>query len=182
MKRVFALVGALATLAGCQSQNPYAAFGPATVPPPGLQTPPYYPPSVGAATTSAPGTAAAPAATSTRPSVSAEGTLSSTAAGSAFVADPADREPIRVVENPAPAARTAQQRSSTSPAVGPSSAPAGSSPAYNRAPGYVPAPSPTSGQGSSNFRPDRTVTPAGYQQTLGPLVETPADAGQWRAR
>jgi hypothetical protein len=42
-----ALIGLALVTAGCRNQNPYAMFGPATVPPPNLPAPPpggYYPP------------------------------------------------------------------------------------------------------------------------------------------
>ena len=67
---------------GCQEQatwqNPFAPFGPATVPPPGMQGPPgiYYPPPAGAAPattvpTTTPPTITLPAA-STRPSLGSD--------------------------------------------------------------------------------------------------------------
>src|SRR5262245_49421225 len=97
-------MAAWALLAGCQAQHPFAASGPARVPPPGMDSPaPYYPPPSGAI--AAPPKASPPAMGS-RASISAE-TAPLATSSPGIAADPADREPIRIVENPAPAARTA---------------------------------------------------------------------------
>jgi hypothetical protein len=105
MIRAFSMLSAAALLFGCQAQNPFAMFGPATVPAPGAQSPsPYYP-------TGAPqGAIAASGSTGTTasklPSVSGEpSTLA--APSNRFVADPTDKQAIRIVENPAAAARLA---------------------------------------------------------------------------
>ncbi len=140
-------------LAGCQAQNPYAAFGPHRVPPPGMQTPaPYYP--AGGAAPPAAGPAAAAGAKSGRVSVSVSQPASaSTAAVSAD--DVAAQPPIRIVENPAPAA--APRTSNTAPpAVPASAAPSGA------------------GKSSQIDRADSRLAPAAY--------ESAATAGQWKAR
>src|SRR5262245_35698619 len=103
MKRLTVALGVTALLAGCQAQNPYSMFGPNRVPTPGMQAPaPYYPATAGSTT--------APAAQPTsRPSISVASPAPS--APAATISDAGDQEPIRIVENPGPAARTA-----TSPA------------------------------------------------------------------
>lgn len=105
MIRAFSMLSAAALLVGCQAQNPFAMFGPATVPAPGAQSPsPYYPtgtPQGPIAASGSTGTAA-----SKLPSVSGEpSTLA--APSNRFVTDPADKQAIRIVENPAAAARLA---------------------------------------------------------------------------
>ena len=177
MHRVL-LAAALVSAAGCQTQNPFAAIGPATVPAPATgQQPPYYP-----------ATAAAPEpAPSGRISVSADSAPRSSTTSSAIVADPADREPIRIVENNSPAVRTA-----TAPSRGPT--PDGNvAPPPNRVPTSQPAgqpssytPSPATNRirgfatGPSTTTPG--IAPASYQQPVPTFTEvTPAD-GQWRAR
>ena len=198
------LIAALVAATGCQTQNPFAAIGPNTVPAPTTGQPlPYYPPTV---TGAGPGAAnAPPAATVARParlSVSAEGTASAAAPPSAIVADAADREQVRIVESNAPAARTANAAARGNPAPGIQPAPAagtpsgqiqppsnrvpvtpggnsgyappGASPATSRMRGFAAAPSTTNEA--------KTVAPASYQQMTPTFSEaTPAD-GQWRAR
>jgi hypothetical protein len=170
----------VALLAGCQARNPYAAFGPATIPAPGMQAPqPYYP-----ATAS---TASPPPAIG---SSAASGPTAAPLPGTAFVADATDNQPIRIVENPA-ALRTA-----TAPATPTGGAPVGSesypaaqpgaerttSPALNRLRGFIPAAPATHGTAPATFHADPRVAPAGYQQPLSGFSEAPAAAGQWKAR
>src|SRR5438552_2409440 len=97
MERVLLSIFAAALLAGCQVQDPFAAFGPPRVPSPTTaQTAPYYPPNGSAAKQPS-----APASTATpRISVSSEGNPPPPTTRSRFVADSADRDPIRIVENP----------------------------------------------------------------------------------
>jgi hypothetical protein len=204
MKRVLLLLVILA-MGGCQSQNPYAAFGPQRVPAPTTsEALPYYPPT--AATNAAERGSATTAAPSPRMSVSAEGGASTAPRGT-FAADPADREPIRVVENPA-AARTASAAARTAPpavnksvpsaqpagganksppAAAPSGAPqsghspSGRAPAFNRTRGFTAAQPAKSGDTGEN-RNDPAVAPAGYQQPAATFVEAPTATGAWRAR
>ena len=210
MKRVLLavlLMSAMALLAaGCQTQNPFAAVGPATVPAPSTgQTLPYYPPNVTGASPAVP-TAANPAvavpASAPRVSVSAEGTRSAPA-HSAIVADPADREPIRIVENGAPAARTASANARGTAAGGNAAvpAPAGAAgqpqnrlpipagPASGKSgyapPGSSPATSRMRGFAASSEEPKSIaggVAPASYQQPVPTFSEATAADGQWRAR
>jgi hypothetical protein len=194
MQRTLLLTGALA-LAGCQSQSPYAVIGPPTVPAPrSAQAPPYYPPLAGG------GAPALPA--STRPSVSVDRQSELAASPGALSAEPADREPLRIVENPAAAARTAAAPGKPNvpsaaavpaplpvPGSGtPAFSPAGKSPAagapakssssflppgVNRLRGYHAAPASA---------PPTGVVPAGYQQPLPAFAEPAAGAGQWKPR
>ena len=171
MQRTGVVIAASLLLAGCQAQNPFAAFGPARVPPPGMDaTAPYYPPSPG--TIAAPPSQSSPA-TGTRASISAPSSPLGSSSPS-IVAEPADREPIRIVENPAPAARTAAVPArSPAPASGSNTPPA--SPPSTRPAGPT---APTSGA-SSSFRWDQNVTPSSYQT---PAASTDASIGQWRPR
>jgi hypothetical protein len=175
------LVAALA-LGGCQAQNPYAAFGPAKVPPPGMQMAPYYPP---AAPAPPPITSGNSMTTSPRVSITAEpGAVTPKVS---FAAEPTDREPIRIVESAQPATRTAAVPAARNSAPSPSSgatpsgyAPAGTAPNYNRTRGYDPPP-PSGGQ-SGGAQPLRSVAPASYEQAARAFTETPAASGGWRAR
>jgi hypothetical protein len=187
MQRLLAIIALMAISVGCQAENPFAFFGPARVPAPGAQSQaPYYPPT-GSASTQPIGSTAVPAASplarsssaaTVRPSVSADNTMS-VSSGSSFVTDAGDREPIRIVENPSPAARTA-----TAPAFGNGSAPPGATPStispppQNNNRGYT-TPS-TSGKMSGNSGRDSSVAPASYEQSLAPQMGGPS--GQWRAR
>jgi hypothetical protein len=164
---------ALVVLAGCQAGNPYAAFGPATIPAPGMQTPaPYY---AATATASPPSSAgiAEPA-----------GSHAYEAPASRFMADSSDSQPIRIVENPA-AIRTATAPASASPSpnAGPQAAPgsvppAAAPPIRDRLRGFIPA-SPAMGHPATRLDP--RVVPAAYQQP-GTFAEPPAAAGLWKAR
>src|SRR5439155_12161066 len=183
MERLLVLLTVSATAAGCQMRSPLAAFGPPTVPAPTtLQSAPYYlSPSAATSRQAALGSRSG----GSRLSVSAEGNSSPPLARSAARSEPADREPIRIVENPSMATRTAAvpTRSTTAPSTGvlptmpqpPGSRPKGA------APGSVPPPanSPT---GKMPVRHDAAVMPAAYQQAAPAFVEPPAPAGQWRAR
>jgi hypothetical protein len=187
MERVLLWLGTIALLAGCQSQNPFAAFGPPTVPAPTTSpTAPYYPPTATGPQRATPKSAGP----STRMSVSAEGT--SPAPRSSFAADPADRDPIRVVENSAAQTRTAST-GNRSPTPGPSppqapGAPAaptktstGGKPSATPQSSYWPR-SPAPAAAAPTFRTDSAVVPAGYQQSAPAFSETPMANGQWRAR
>jgi hypothetical protein len=173
MTRIVVLLTAAALSAGCQTQNPYAAFGPGKVPPPTTSQPPYYPPAAGPRLPSSASSGASP-----RLSVSAEGP-SGSPSRSTFAADAGDREPIRIVENPATTARTASvparvsSPANTQPAPPPGSIVPQSSPQPSRAP-------PAKSSGISRI--DAAVKPAGYQQPAGAFVETPSASGGWRAR
>jgi len=159
MLRALVLFGVVA-LAGCQSQNPYALFGPHRVPTPGIGTPaPYYPANVSAA----PGAATPTAGSTGRVSVSADAAPPLSATTSA-AANSADKEQIRIVENPQPAVRTAASPRSPGTSGTIATPPSGSA-----------LPPSTSGKSSQSTRTDTSVTPAGYEQ--------PAPAtGQWKAR
>ena len=174
MQRVLLSIFAAALLAGCQVQDPFAAFGPRRVPSPTTaQTAPYYPPSA-SASKQAPAPTTAP---SPRISVSAENNPPLPTDRARFVADSADREPIRIVENPS-ATRTASAANRLTPSTAP-------------APSQLPTPPPTqpkvpaSGKSppqSGIFRADPAVVPATYKQA-SPAFNEPASAeGQWRAR
>jgi hypothetical protein len=117
LKRFLLIVSSVLACAGCQSADPLAAFGPYRVPAPTTAQPaPYYP---------ANGTAApvvSEKAAPTRVSVSAEGPLVP-ASQPRFAAEPSDREPIRVVENPTANTRTAAAPSRTTPAEPPPTTP-----------------------------------------------------------
>ena len=212
MERVLSVVLPSATLlllaAGCQTQNPFAAVGPATVPAPTTgQTLPYYPPTVTGAPAGSGSSIPSLAATAKSPrvSVSAEGPVS--APSRTIVADAADREPIRIVEGSSPAVRTANANARLAPtgiqAAPASAAPASSSrPPANRMPtmppsgqsGYAPAATspPRITPAASRMRgfavqDDRvagtsSIAPASYQQPVPTFSEATAADGQWRAR
>jgi len=206
MQRVL-FVTVLLIAAGCQVQNPYAAIGPATVPAPTTgQALPYYPPTViggpPASSNAAAGASRSATSQPARVSVSAEGAPSIATGRSAIVADPADRETIRIVENNSPSVRTANAATRGTPSAGTPTTPAASAPSgpitppLNRAPagqptGYAP---PASSPATNRMRgfaatpsatsegDTRKVTPASYQQMAPTFSEaSPAD-GQWRAR
>jgi hypothetical protein len=104
MLRILLVVTAAAAIAGCQVQDPFAAFGPPRVPAPKTaQSTPYYPsPTDGTKSAAAP-----PPASSPRLSVSADDKKPAPAGSTRFASDPADRQPIRIVENPSAGTRTA---------------------------------------------------------------------------
>jgi hypothetical protein len=161
MKPGVALIGAAVMLGGCQAQNPYALFGSQRVPTPGMQTPaPYYPANA----------SAAPAANSTGTAASGRLSVSASAAPSqaaVTISDAGDKQPIQIVENPAPAARTANTGATRS--AGTPLTPAASSPAST-------APlAPTSGKSSRLIRTDSNVAPASYEQAAAPSTG-------WRVR
>ena len=190
--------------AGCQTQNPFAAIGPATVPAPTTgQSLPYYPPNVA-------GAAAGPAASipslaspakSPRVSVSAE-SAAPAQSRAPIVADAADREPIRIVENSTPAVRTANANARGMPTAIPAT-PASSLPGTSPPPpanrSITAPPSSQSLNAPSRITPaasrlrgfavqdDRAlgssgVAPASYQQPVPTFSEATAADGQWRAR
>src|SRR5262245_3208195 len=174
--RTALILSTSALLAGCQSYNPLAVFGPATVPAPGSsQSQPYYPSTVAKSNSAAPSVL-------TRPSVSAENGSPAPVRGPMVTANAGDREPIRIVENPSPTRTAAAPSRSQSPAPGKATTPA-------QAPVGTPAlpanPLPSSKPGASpqsRFRADPAVAPASYQPSAGAFSERPAEAGQWRAR
>lgn len=193
MERFVVLLSAMGLLAGCQSQNPFAAFGPPTVPSPTTtQAIPYYPPTTAASNR----TTASITAPSTRISVSAEDTTPPPPPRATNVANAADRETIRIVENPAAQTRTASaaNRSPTTgspppanPAVPPALQPVPVNPLPNGTPvnspqsKFVPSP-PSPAALPRGFRADPAVAPASYQQPISAFSETPMANGQWRAR
>lgn len=173
MRRTLAACLAAALLAGCQARNPYAAFGPATIPPPGMQAPaPYYPaayPAAGAAGTSS-------AAGSANSAIPAAADPLGSAPPARFAVDASDAQPIRIVENPAPI-RTATAPTATSGAG-----------AFENAPGSQPAGAPSSPPPLNRMRGDAApqtasgaVVPASYVQPSGLSAPT-ATSGGWRAR
>jgi hypothetical protein len=159
MNRVLVLGGAMTILVGCQTQNPYSAFGPPTVPAPASQPAHSY------SLPAAPRSSATSPATNSRASVSAEGTTGPIASQS-IATNPADSQPIRIVESPSKA------RSGHSPS--------GAAPANGGTGGY--APPSGSDKRSGSMRTDTSVVPAGYQQRAPTFAETPPLNGQWRAR
>jgi hypothetical protein len=179
MKRVLLLIG-LSIVAGCQAQNPFAAFGPSTVPTPTAAAAlPYYPP---AGQTAAAGKAIAPPASTPRISVSADQSSPLAAPRSAFIPDPADSQPVKIVENPSlPATRTAAGTRSPAPAAGgafPSAAPTAaprnaSPPALDRQRGYL---SPPTGNRAG------AVVPASFESDAAAIRPASTGSGQWRAR
>jgi hypothetical protein len=204
--RVLGSLGAIALMAGCQSQSPFAAFGPPTVPAPTTsQTSPYYSPTATAPQRTMPSAAAA----TPRLSVSAEAPSPTPPARGTIVADAADREPIRVVETPQAPTRTAaagnRGQTPTSPgALSPNAstpapiksipaappgtqlqsgyAPGGRAPAFNRTRGFLTA-QPAGASSASGIRADGAVIPASYQQSAAAaFTEAPPANGQWRAR
>lgn len=172
MNRVLLSILASGLVAGCQVQDPFAAFGPSRVPAPKTaQTAPYYPP-----TNTASKQPPAPAATAApRMSVSAEGNPLPPATPSRLAADYADREPIRIVENPS-GTRTA---SAPSRSRSPSGSQAPSQPPLQLPP---PPTVPTNGKSSGVFRTDPAVAPTSFKQSSPTFIETAPANGQWRAR
>jgi hypothetical protein len=172
MPRVLLFVCLGAAAIGCQAQNPYAAFGPPTIPSPASNQLPYYPPGTASAATQ-------PTATVSRPSVSVSGP-STVAPRSPITAEASDREPIRIVENVTPT-RTA---SAGRPGVSSPGQPSPNPPHAPMSSGQpLPKTSPGSNQSGQNHVLDSQVAPATYQQRAsGGFSEKPATPGQWRAR
>ena len=192
------LPGALGTaigLAGCQNaawKNPYAAFGPLTIPAPRQAQVPeggYYqpPPATGtlaAAIAPAP-TGAVPATPSTVPSTVPSIAAVDLARMPATV--PSNEPPIRIVE-PGTAAPSGENSSpSPSPATTPIREPR-TMPARTPWGSATPAANPMgsvanrSGSTVPTIRRDSTVTPATYQQpAFREAAIVPAD-GTWQAR
>ena len=163
---------AMLLAAGCQVQNPLAAFSPRIRPPTTSQTP-YYPP-----TSAAPQRTGSATPTSPRLNVSAESSPTPLPARS-FVAETTDREPIRVVENPS-ATRTASSTNRTSSPAANSSVPA--APSSNGTPRSLPGVTPQSRNLPGPIRRDTGVIPASYEQNSPAFTETAPTPGQWRAR
>jgi hypothetical protein len=166
--RVATLICAIVLATGCQVQNPLAAFSPRIASPTTSQAP-YYPPSA-----TAPQPARAAVSASPRLSVSAETNAAPPPSSRTLIADATDREPIRVVENPA-GARTASSGNRTS------------APAGNQAPRTLPPINaiprqPGSAPQSRNIVSDAVVMPAAYQQNIPAFTESAPASGQWRAR
>jgi hypothetical protein len=213
MTRVLVVLSALALLLGCRTpeSNPFAAFGEATIPPPTIEVPgsgPYY--------TTPPGAAAgstAPVPANSLPSISVPSGVSTptpqpsiprapysfgslaprSESAPSFSADPADREPIRIVEAAPGEARIATAPRAAAPSVV-EAAPAAREPirAFNAGPKtYTPEPykpafgqPPASGfKSSGSFPIGSGVQPAAYQYAVPAFVESPSiGGGQWRAR
>jgi hypothetical protein len=172
MDRVLLSTFVAILLTGCQVQDPFAVFGPPRVPAPKTaQSTPYYPP-----TNTASNQPPVPAPTATpRMSVSAESSPPPPAPTNRFATDSADRDPIRIVENPS-AARTASAPSRT---LSPSGSQAPLQPPLQSPP---PSTVPTNGKSSRVFRTDPAVAPASFQQSSPTFTETVPPNGQWRAR
>lgn len=222
MKRLLATIGAIALIAGCraQEQNPFGAFGPATIPPPDIQVPAggsYYP-APGASVPAVSVPRAGTPITPTLPSISVptggaptpqpqvprpysfgslapptRTNLGGGASSNSFTTEPADREPIRVVEaNPSARRPAASFPSREQPAPGVvEAAPAAREPirAFGNGPSSPPSAAPTFGQppvggtrSSGSFRADPSVAPAAYQAVPAFRELPTADNGQWRAR
>jgi hypothetical protein len=205
MERVV-VAAAILLAAGCQAQNPFAAIGPSKVAPPATsQALPYYP-AGGAGVASGRGGAGAGPAAAERPariSVSAEGAARTGPPQNTIVAEPADREPIRIVENPSGAARTANAARNALPPGGTPGGPASGAsggdrplpakavpaaggnssgqalPATSRMRGFT---NRAAGSGRELAPGSSPVSPANYQQAVPSFSETPAAGGQWRAR
>lgn len=176
MRRIL-ILSCAAALAGCQSQNPYAFFGPTRVPPPGATSPaPYYPdasagPAIASTGTSAGQGPAAPIApASARPTLSADAMPSASSSSSSFATDASDLEPIKIVENPVPAQRTASVPPPRSNSLPPQ--PASIPPTFGQPPSAPPA-APASGK-STSTAPKSGVVPAAFFES--------APQGQWKAR
>jgi hypothetical protein len=204
MNRLLILLAAALAAGGCQNpawQNPYAMIGPATVPPPGVQSVvPNQPQAAGAR-----GSASSAAATGGAIRREITATPRASTPGSI-------EEPIRIVEGPrstktsstktippivvaaTPTSRSTAPRSpaGAAPAVKfnaappASGTPASSSPAIQRTRGYQPtqptgqpATAPPKNRLSTPVpatHRDASVTPATFVET------TTAASGQWKAR
>lgn len=217
MSRALAVLGVVALALGCRTpeSNPLAAFGAATIPPPTIEMPAdgsYYnapgsaagqvtvPPTNALPSISVPsGGAITPTPATPQPSIPRPYAFGSLAPGGSsapsFTTDPADREPIRVVETTPGEARiaTAPPRATTTPGVV-DAAPQerepirafGTTPTNRSIPPYVPAfgQPPASGfKSSGSFRTDGRVQPAAYQQAVPSFTEASSTiGGQWRPR
>jgi len=187
MQRVLLPIFTAALLAGCQVQDPFAAFGPSRVPSPKTaQSAPYYPP-----TSTASKQPPAPPPATPRISVSAESNPP-LAILSRFKADAADREPIRIVENPS-ATRTASAPSRTqtpgtttspsqplAPPAGPARLPANGKPASPQSALPPKSASPTAT--SPSYRTDPAIAPATFYQPAPAFIESTPATGEWRTR
>ncbi len=185
------ILGTAIGLAGCQNaawKNPYAAFGPLTIPAPNQAQVPeggYYqpPPATGtlaAAIAPAP-TGAAPATTSTGPSISAVDLARMPATA------PSNEPPIRIVEPGSAAPAGGSSSPSTPPASTPIREPR-TTPARTPWGSAIPAapsdPNTASRPESTvpTIRRDSMVTPATYQQpAFREAAVLPAE-GAWQAR
>lgn len=183
------LAGALA--AGCQSreQNPFSGIGPAMIPPPGNQTPgtlPYYPPGTpgGPPATTQPPTITIPGAASsaapaaaTRTNISVAPPTAPSGLSSSFAIDPADRQPIRIVEAAPSATRIATLPPSPQPAAAPvlQAAPAAKEPiqAFSNNPNVSREPLSVSQAPQPNRYAPAGTAPA-FNRTRGFLAPPPA--------
>ena len=214
MLRMLAFLSVLALCVGCRTpeSNPFAAIGSATIPPPTIEMPngggSYYttpggapsnslaPPENSLPSISVPsGGTPTPQPSIPRPYSFGSLAPSTSTAAPTFTTDPADREPIRVVEATPSATRvaTAPARTTSTPGVL-EAAPAAREPirAFNNSPApYTPQPyQPGFGQppaggfkSSGSFRTDGSVQPAGFQQAVPAFVEAPsAGGGLWKPR
>lgn len=211
MTRVLAMLSAAALLVGCRTpeSNPLAAFGAATIPPPTIEMPAdgsyYTTPGAAAGGTTTPPANSLPSisvpsggSVNPQPSIprpySFSGLSPRSSTAPSFTTDPADREPIRVVEAAPGETRvaTAPPRVTTPSVV--EAAPQarepirafGTNPANSSIPPYVPAfgQPPAGGfKASGSFRTDSRIQPAAYQQAAPAFAESPgAGDGQWRSR
>jgi hypothetical protein len=213
MRQVLAILSAVALCVGCRTpeSNPLAAFGAATIPPPEIEMPGagggtyYQTPGTGTAPAVAPPSNSLPSisvpsggTTAPQPSIPRPysfGSLSPAPSTPSFTSDPADREPIRVVEAAPGSARTATAppRTSTTPSAI-QAAPVARDPirAFNGSPSssgispYVPTfgqPPASGGFKSGSFRTGGSVQPAAYHEAVPAFVEQPSNvSGQWRTR
>jgi hypothetical protein len=185
------ILAAAVCLTGCQNaawKNPYAAFGPLTIPAPSQAQVPeggYYqpPPATGtltAAATPSP-TGAAPTTTSTGPSISAVDLARMPATG------PSNEPPIQIVE-PGSAVPVSGRSSPTTPPTSTPIREPRAAPARTPWGSVTPAANPTS---SVAIRPETTVptirrdsmvTPATYQQPAFREATIMPTDGAWQAR
>jgi hypothetical protein len=158
MRRLLPLIIATWVAAGCKSNSAFAPLGPPTVPAPATLQTPYYPPTSAA---TQPGKAP-----SERISVSAETQPIASSSIAKSTPEPADREPIRIVENPATAARMA-----TANSRGATPASSGAQPAQ---------PLPKTSAPPVDPRRSSVIYDPGVRQTGHEQMQP--TTGQWRAR
>jgi hypothetical protein len=186
-RRAILVVGIVFVAAGCQNaawKNPYAAFGPLTIPAPSqVQVPEggyYQPPAATgtlvAAATPVP-TGAAPTTTSTGPSISAVDLARMPATG------PSNEPPIRIVEPGSAVPASGNMSPAPAPIREPRSAPA-RTPWGSAIPAAPSAPDTTSRPESTvpTIRRDSMVTPAKYEQSAFREAAVLPAEGAWQTR
>jgi hypothetical protein len=174
------LLGIVAGLLGCQNpawKNPYAAFGPLTIPAPSQAQVPaggYYQPP--------PATATLTPAASTTPANSSSGPNTSTIdIARVPTAMPSNEPPIRIVEPglPVPAGGSTSPSPASSPIREPQPSPA-RTPWGSSNPAASPANRPESTV--PTIRRDSMVTPATYAQPAFREATVAPAGGAWQAR